>query len=646
MTFAERKREWFRPAEILAAGSPTLPSDPSAFNRLVLEAGWRADRARSRQVEGGQGGGWEYHITLLPPDAQSRLLEAALVGVPDTAGDARSKLLWQAYEGLSQKAKDEAASRLQAVNRIDELAKSMGRRAAAAAVETETGVPFSTLYRWLKTAATVSRADRLAALAPQRKGRTATVECDPRAWDYLLADYLRPEQPCFEECFSRLSDAARENDWSPIPSAKTLKRRIERDVPRSVQVLARKGRHAAAQIFPHQTRDRSIFHAMEAVNADGHRFDVFVRWPDGTVGRPMMTAFQDLYSNMIVAHRLDRSENWTAVRLCLADMVESFGIPDHVVFDNGRHFASKWLTAGAKTRFRFKMRDDEPAGILTALGVQVHFTTPYHGQAKPIERAFRDLCEEIARHPKCAGAYTGNKPTAKPDNYGARAIAFDEFEKLVAAEIARHNAKANRRTAVAKGRSFADVFRESMEAPTSLVRRATEEQRRLFLMAAENVTAHRITGELALGDNRYWAEPLAEIAGRKVIVRFDPQNLMLPIAVYRPDGSFLCEAECIAATGFLDIDAARDHARRKRTYLRSRRELLEMERRLTIDEAAAMLPEPAPMEPISPKVVRMVAGGRTPSNLEVWDGAEAFSAAVRQFQDGAVIPFRKEEGGP
>lgn len=641
MTFASLKREWFKPADIIGTGSPSIPSDLSAFNRLVLAAGWRTDRARSRPAEG-QGGGWEYHITLLPPDVQSRLLAATLVDRHAAPLDTRSKLLWQAFEALSQKGKDEAAARLAVVDRVDLVTKAIGRQAAIAAVASDCTMPVSTLYRWLKSANSVAKADRLAALAPQRKGRTATVECDPRAWDYLLADFLRPEQPCFEECFSRLQDAARENGFSPIPSAKTLKRRIERDVPRSVQVLARKGRNAAAQIYPHQTRDRSVFHAMEAVNADGHRFDVFVKYPDGTVGRPMMTAFQDLHSNMIVAHRLDRSENWTAVRLCLADMIESFGIPEHVIFDNGRHFASKWLTAGAKTRFRFKIRDDEPAGILTALGVQVHFTTPYHGQSKPIERAFKDLCEEIARHPSCNGAYTGNSPMAKPDNYGTKAIPIDTFEALVSAEIARHNAKVGRRTAVAKGRSFADVFRTSLE--TALVRHATEEQRRLFLLAAEGVTAHRITGEVSLGDNRYWAEPMAELAGRKLIVRFDPQNLMLPIAVYRMDGSFLCEAECIAATGFLDIDAAREHGRKRRLYLKGRRELLDLERRLTIDEAAAMLPEPAPMEPVKKKVVRLVAGARSSGNFEAWDGAGDFSAAVRQMQDGTVIPFRKEEG--
>ena len=60
------------------------------------------------------------------------------------------------------------------------------------------------------------------------------------------------------------------------------------------------------------------------------------------------------------------------------------------------------------------------AGILPLLGVRVHRTLPYSGQSKPIERAFRDFCDAIAKHPLLAGAYTGNSPSSQPANYGSR----------------------------------------------------------------------------------------------------------------------------------------------------------------------------------------------------------------------------------
>jgi len=557
---------------------------------------------------------------------------------------------------LPEKAKAAARQRLAAVDQVDALAATMTRTAAVALVAAQADVAASTLWTWLQLAAGVARADRLPALAPRHKGRTETAACDPRAWDFLVADYLRPEQPSFAACYRRLTEAAAAQGWAPVPAAKTLQRRLERDIPRGAQVLARKGAQAAKAVYPHQTRDRGVFHALEAVNADGHRFDVFVRWEDGSIGRPVMVAVQDLYSGMVLAHRIDRTENWTAVRLAFADLVESFGIPDKCWLDNGRNFASKWLTGGAPNRYRFKVRDDEPAGVLTQLGVEIHWTTPYHGQAKPIERAFRDLCEEIAKHPACAGAYCGNRPDAKPENYGSKAVPIAGFQALVAAEIARHNSRPGRRSANAAGRSLAETFRASFAAAVT-ARRAGPEQRRLLLAAAEAVTARRPTGEVVLEGNRYWAEPLADEAGRKLVLRFDPQNLLRPVSVYALDGRYLCDAPVIEATGFDSVDAAREHARLRRSWLKAQREMLAAERRLTIDQVAALLPAPEPVAVPAPKVVRLFADRSFEAPLRAApqdEGALAVSSdrLAQLFGEASILPFqpvppapRNEEGG-
>src|SRR3546814_15673799 len=109
--------------------------------------------------------------------------------------------------------------------------------------------------------------------------------------------------------------------------------------------------------------------------------------------------------------------------------------------DNGRAFASKWLTGGAKTRFRFKVRDEDPTGLLVALGVTIHWAKPYRGQSKPIERGFRDLCDAVAKHPAFEGAYTGNRPDAKPENYGSKAVDLDTFLRVWNEGMAAHNAR-------------------------------------------------------------------------------------------------------------------------------------------------------------------------------------------------------------
>lgn len=627
--------DWFTLNELAALKSPALPDTVRDLQRLASQNGWQGDAERSR-LRDAKSGAVEYHVSLLPAAARADLFARETLTPKESAKASRREALWLAFDRAPEKTKAEARRRLTIVQEIE--AASTTVKAAIASAATRHRVSQGTLFSWLRLARGVERADRLAALTPRHAGRQATADCAGEAWEFLKSDWLRQSQPAFSACYRRLADAAAAKGWTPIPSAKTLQRRLERELPRGAIVLARKGGDAARALFPAQTRDRSVFHAMEAVNVDGHKFDVFVKWPDGTVGRPMVVAFQDLHSNLFVAHRLDRSENRDAVRLALGDMVESHGIPEHVYFDNGRAFASKWITGRMANRFRFKVRDDEPTGILTELGVQVHWTTPYSGQSKPIERAFRELAEEIARHPKCEGAYTGNRPDAKPENYGSKAVPFEQFEALVAAEIARFNLRAGRRTKAAGGKlSFADVYKASLARETTMVRRATETQRRLFLLAAEGVTT-RDNGEVNLAGNRYWTEELLEVPRRKVIVRFDPADFALPVHVYTLDGRFVATAECIELTGFADTAKARAHAALRRAFLKKLRDIRDLERLLTPDELAAMLPEAEPVALPAPKVVRMVQQNAEARRGDGEAARDAFNRGAEKLF-GEVVGF-------
>ncbi len=637
-------REWFTATELLALGSPALPLTMSGLAALIERQEWRVDERRAR-VRFGQGGGWEYHFSLFPAEVQVAVLAIPVVETTEPAS--RSSAIWAAFDRLPEKAKAEASRRLAAVDKVEKLSKAQTRQIAVAFVSAEIGCSARTLWTWIAQAGEVARADRLAALAPRHVGRTTTAECDPRAWDAIVADYLRPEEPGFEACYGRLEELAGLEGWR-IPSAKTLKRRIDAEFPAEVQILMRKGREAATRSFPAQRRDRSCFHALEAVNIDGHTWDVFVRWEDGEISRPTITAFQDLYSGTCLSHRIDRSENKVMVRLTIADLVSNWGIPRFVWLDNGRAFASKWISGGFKTRYRFKVRDDEPEGVLKSIGVEeVRWTKPYSGQSKPIERMWKDFCERIAKHPACAGAYTGNNPLAKPENYGKTAIPIAEFRALVASEIAKHNARSGRKTATCKGRSFLETLSESLGHPGVLVRKATVEQRRMFLMAAEALMPRAPTGEVHLMGARYWAPEMVGLIGSKVIVRFDPQDLAAGATVYTLDNRLICEAEAISDVPFVDAEAARAHAKRRSDYVRAAKTYAEAERRLSIDELAAMLPTAEAPVPESPRVVRMVAGARKP--LGDWEGQEAFGRAMRMMEEGrsedvgSVIPLRRPE---
>jgi len=49
----------------------------------------------------------------------------------------------------------------------------------------------------------------------------------------------------------------------------------------------------------------------------------FIKWPDGQIGRPVMLAWQDVFSGMILAHRVGKTESTELIRLSCGDMAKN-----------------------------------------------------------------------------------------------------------------------------------------------------------------------------------------------------------------------------------------------------------------------------------------------------------------------------------
>src|SRR5262249_36617442 len=146
-------------------------------------------------------------------------------------------------------------------------------------------------------------------------------------------------------------------------------------------------------------------------------------------------------------------------------------------------------------------------------------------------------------------------------------------------------------------------------------------------------------GSVRLHGNRYWADSpsLVRVAGRKVIVRFDPQDLTKPVHVYLISGEFVATLELVEKTGFDNIEHARRHARARSKYFRAQKDQLEAERRMSIEEAAALLPAPAPEPMPETKIVRPIfSRAATAEQLQPemsrTEFEEAFSRGVERLR--------------
>lgn len=615
-------------------GAPGLPKTVKGIREaLARYSAGAEDKVRKRA--GGKA--FEYHISVLPPEVRAELLtskglvetSSGFISLPertrknaDSANNFERQQLWQHWEGATNEQRQRAEQRTTSVSLVAELVDSgmslrLALRTAAMKLHMSEGSLRNLYYRVQSRSRDVWAPVLLDRRLREKCKTNREAPISEDAWQFFLGDYLRPEEPCFTKSYELLQIAAREYGWE-IPSERTLRRRVEREIDPRVIVATRKGDNALARMFPSQQRTVAHLHAMEWLNGDGYQHNVFVRWHNGEIKRPKTWVWQDIHSRKIVGWCTDISENSDSIRLSLMDVISVYGKPGHVTIDNTRAAANKWTTGGVPNRYRFKVKPDDPMGIMPMLGIQVHWTSVIGGkgwgQAKPIERAFGigGLGDYIDKHPSLAGAYTGPNTQNKPDNYGERAVDVDTLLTAIAEGITMYNARVGRETEMCRGElSFDQAFERSYS--NAVVTRLSEEQIRQLMLPAEAVKV-KTTGEFFLQcggslygrKNSYWNPVLANIRQRKITVRFDPRNLHSEVACYDLDGRFLCMAECRSAVAFGDTETGREHSRQRKQMMTHTKRAVKAQRRMTAIEVNDLLPKVAPPEPPQRHVVERV----------------------------------------
>ncbi|PIE36486.1 MAG: DDE endonuclease, partial [Gammaproteobacteria bacterium] len=406
----------------------------------------------------------------------------------------------------------------------------------------------------------------------------------------------------------------------------SVKRKIAREIPKAQQILLRDGEHALSQLYPSLQRSVAELEAMEWVNGDGYQHNVFVRWHNGDIVRPKTWLWQDVRTRKILAYRTDLSENSDTIRLALMDVVSKYGIPRTLTIDNTRAAANKWMTGGVKNRYRFKVKEDDPMGIIPLLGIDLKWTSVQfgkgHGQAKPVERAFSHggLGETVDKHPLLAGHYAGENVLSKPDNYhgGKDGASYADFITALEAGIALWNNREGRDTEICqKVYSFNQVFKRDYADAT--IKRASDEQMRLLMLMSEAVTLkHNGTFELSCGGkvfgrkNRYEASDLIGTHHKKVVVKFDPNRLHETVWVYSLDGLFLAEAICTERVAFGDKASGREHDKARKQFVKAQKAAAKAQQTMTAQQVAELMPETEDEAPPTPSIIEMVrAEGNT-----------------------------------
>lgn len=599
--------------------------------------------------------GYEVELNSLPPDLQAvyRGINAPQPRTetepaapapalpppePDASVEYSKESVWAFYERATANKKRTAQWRLTVLRRVYELtAMGLLKKKAVAQVMAEHDGKFSrpSFFRWEASIRGIPTDDWLPFLVPGHAGRMATAECDPDAWEFFRNAYLSRSKPTWAKVYEQTRQVGAARGWN-IPSVKTLRRRMLREVHPDVIKLAREGEDALDTAIPSLQRDKRKMHALQAINGDGWASKAYVVFEDGEERKPVIWSWQDTYSGMILGYRIDKTENKDTIRLSLGDLVRRYGLgvgdkAMYVSLDNTRAASNKDLSGRLQGRHRWKIKDEEPIGVFALLGMDAHWTLPYRGKAKPVERkhgigGYMDLIDSDQR-------------LIDARNQG-KGVPMAVFQEVVRSAVNTLNTRVSRSPVCAGKICPQQAFEDSYKTLT--IRKATEEQLRLFLMAAERVTANKQSGAISFMQNLYWTEALARYRGDKLVIRFDPHNMHDGVFVYTLDGRYIAHADWEPSAGYADRQAARDHLRREREYKRAVKKAAQAEKRMTEAQQADQLPTISGYEPPAPAAIAPVFQMPTKLLPNQAGNEEDEDEAEDGYNKAAVIAMREE----
>ena len=197
-----------------------------------------------------------------------------------------------------------------------------------------------------------------------------------------------------------------------FPSRDAFRRRLKRE-PQAVINYMREGKdHNKRYNSFYIDVNRDSIECGQIFVADHAKFDFFVQTRDGRLVRPWISAMCDYKSRMIVGYDLFLDEpNGDHIIIVLKRSFENYGIPQKLLFDNGKDYRRKDIGGGRPTRTSDLIQDYTPT-IVNILGIEVKYAIPYNSQTKPIERVFGIFRQYFD---KFMPGYVGSDGKQRPD---------------------------------------------------------------------------------------------------------------------------------------------------------------------------------------------------------------------------------------
>lgn len=487
---------------------------------------------------------------------------------------------WKRYELATEKCQGRARVAFAALMRFNELLRQGSKKMPAyEAVMREFDVVRSTFNLWQKSVEGLDQGDWLPALVPDLSGRTNARRADwpGISWAFFLQDACTPGRP-LKTAYNRTAREAEAKGWGKLPSFQTARRDFA-NLDAAVIAVLREGDTALKRLSPTIRRDYTAFALHDQWTMDGRRMDLMVRdskgefGPKGRTFRLWLYAVMDMRSRYPVGYAIGAALNADLVRDALMDAFKRTQriVPKCVQVDNGMEAAAKEITGGAPWRLRGKVKEEEIIGLLPFLGVEVSWATPAHGQTKPIERLFGTLARMCETRPEFNGAYCGNTPDARPEQWDAgKAAPIDLVRDLFAEELGAYLRTPHRGDGM-NGKSPMQTYTELMNVPGYVPRQISALQMRVCALSAVPITIQK-DGSFIIHGARYYSVETASLPkGRGYYARYNRHDLAEPVFVYRASKLVAENVRQIERTPGNSKEAAQKIAKERADFTRAKK---------------------------------------------------------------------------
>jgi putative transposase len=544
-------RQWWTLPELAERSLPCLPATRRGMMGLADREAWRdakrLDGEPLARKRAGRGGGFEFHISLLPIAAQAALVDAPVERreetVPDleieTATDARTRDARLAVLALAQSFRATTGMVQKDADIAFAAAYSAGSIVADAAVRAMVpSVSRSTLCCW-RAAVRSGDGSKLAS----RQGRTKGTSPLMTVNDGAVATYIGAlliKNPFYtathirDAIEAKFGPALETEDGVvlPLPSARTFCRFVSTFRAEHKVALTKiqdpdafKSRHRIAGLSRHTHVER----VNQTWQIDASPADVLC-----LDGRNSIYVLIDVFSRRIITY-VSRTPRAQAVKLLLRKAILAWGVPDLIETDNGSDFTAKAVQV-----------------FLSSTGIEVHRCDAYSPEQKGIvERCIGTMhryCGTMM--PGFIGHSVADRKQIEARRAFAQRLGCDDAKafcvELTAMEMADYLDRwaadhyANKEhTGLGKGIT---PFAKAASHTGRLRRVESERALDVLLMDIADGGGVRTVGKQGIRiDGGFFIAPTIMV-GEKVLVRLDPGDLGKAYC-FSPDGAaFLGEA--------------------------------------------------------------------------------------------------------